>query len=140
MTTKKDKKVVPLRQGLFKLTDASGEHVDLLGSKCSQCGKYFHPKRYLCLNCGGQNLTEVMLSKRGKVRTYTVVHKGFPFLLVSPPFVIAVVDLPEEVGVRTILDCKPEQVQIGMDVEIAGKSVGKDEEDNEQIAFVFKPT
>lgn len=135
-----EKKAVPLRQGLFKLADAAGKNVDLIGSKCKKCSKYSHPRRYVCLNCGSQDMTEVLLSRKGKIRTYTIVTTSLPTFLVTAPYVIAAVDLPEGVGVQTILsDCEPERVRIGMDVEIAPKKVGKDAEGNDQIAFVFKP-
>ncbi|MGA7416451.1 MAG: OB-fold domain-containing protein [Acidimicrobiales bacterium] len=66
------------------------------------------------------------MSGRGSVFTYTVNYHPFnPG--VPPPYVIAIVELVEQVGLRfttNIVDCAVDEVSIGMAVEVTFEQAG----------------
>ena len=60
------------------------------------------------------------MSGRGTVFTFTVNHQPFN-PAVPVPYVIAIVELEEQAGLRiatNIVDCEPESVCIGLPVEV----------------------
>jgi uncharacterized OB-fold protein len=74
METNRSKKVVPLKEGLFEISE-SGEIAHLIGSKCKTCDDRFFPKRYVCLACGDQDLKDIALSKTERIWTYTIARQ-----------------------------------------------------------------
>jgi acyl dehydratase len=73
----------------------------------------------MCPVCNSTNRAFVVASGRGEVYSY-VVHHHPPVPGRTPPFVVAVVDLAEGVRiVGNVIDCPPENVRIGMPVELA---------------------
>ncbi len=97
----------------------------LLIQECSACGiKIFYPRK-VCPECWSSELAWVDASGRGKVYTYTIMLDGVePKFAADLPYVLAMIDLDE--GVRmmgNIVDCDPEQVQFGMDVEVVFQRV-----------------
>ncbi|MDL1966448.1 MAG: Zn-ribbon domain-containing OB-fold protein [Candidatus Desulfofervidus auxilii] len=99
----------------------------LLGLKCEGCGKVIFPVKSFCPDCGGNKLKKIELSKRGKIKTYTVIRvapEGF-----NPPYIVAIVELPEDVLVMGNLDFDPEKAGLfllGKEVEIGYKEVPGD--------------
>lgn len=131
---------LPINEHLFRLDEAAGGRPVLLGGRCPDCGHHFFPKRAICAGCGRAGLEEVTLSSRGKVWTYTVAHQAPPGAIVEPPYVVAQVELPERVLIYTLVtDCRPEDVAIGMEVEIKPVKVREDEEGRDVLAFAFRP-
>ena len=65
------------------------------------------------------------MSGRGVVHTYTVNHQPwYPGL--DPPYVVAIVALPEQEGLRlttNIVGCAPDDVRIGMPVRVTFERV-----------------
>jgi 3-hydroxy-3-methylglutaryl CoA synthase len=88
----------------------------LYGQKCRDCGAVSFPRRHLCWQCSSNRLADHRLSRRGRVFTFTRDH-----LVPSPdpPTVMVAADL---VGggrfYAQLTDCDPEQVAIGMPVEL----------------------
>ena len=135
------KGMVPLRPGMFRLPDTPDGKPVLLGSRCSACGAYYYPKRYICITCGHEGLEEAELSGRGKVWTFSIAGQTPPGSLVEAPYPMAVVELPKEkVAIRCPLTgVAMEDVKVGMDVEITLVKMKKDEEGNDVVSFMFKP-
>jgi len=133
-----ERRMVPLRQGLFRLPSV-GEEAALIGSRCPDCGKCFFPRRHVCLECSRQGLAEVPLSRRGKVWTFTVARQTPPGSLIQAPYAVAIVELPEGVRVETVLTGDPEEVRIGTDVEFVLEKVGTSAEGADMMAFKFRP-
>jgi uncharacterized OB-fold protein len=133
-----ERRMVPLRGGLFRLPSA-GVEAALIGSRCPGCGKHFFPRRHVCLNCGRQGLDEVPLSRQGKVWTFTVARQTPPASLTQAPYAIAIVELPEDVRVETVLAGDPETVHIGMGVEFVLEKVGTSADGADMMAFKFRP-
>lgn len=133
------KKQLPIRPGYFELPSSPGEETRLVGALCRPCSEYFFPARSVCLRCGREGLEPVALSSRGKVWTFTVVHMPPPGSLVTAPYVVAVVELPEGPLVPTVLTgCDPSAVRIGMEAEMYVEKVGEDENGNQLMAYKFK--
>jgi uncharacterized protein len=113
------------------LTDASrpfwtgGEHGQLLILWCGACRRWVHPPRGSCPACGGP-LEPRTASGRGTVFTFTVNRQAFrPDVPV--PYVIAIVELEEQSGLRfttNIVGCDPAAVRIGMPVTVAFEQAG----------------
>ena len=103
----------------------------LIGAKCRKCGMICFPPRRICMNCGEtDNFEEVKLSGRGKVYSYTIIARGATVYehrregLSGGAFPIALIELEE--GIRVlgqITDCKPEEVRIGMEVEVVFRRI-----------------
>ena len=139
VSSEQQKKRVAVKSGIYKVATAPGEKDYLYGSRCKACGTYFYPQRGYCANCFSDDLEEVALSERGKVWSYTVVTQTYPGAVLTGPFVMAAVELPEKVWVDTLLtDVDIENVQIDTEVEIYFFKVSEDEE-KEVIAFAFRP-
>ena len=131
-----ERREVPLKGARLRL----GESPALLGSRCQQCGEHFYPPRYVCLNCYHEGLEEVALSTRGELYTFTIARAALPGTLMTPPYVIAQVRLPEGVSVATVLtDVDPETVRIGMPLELVVEKASVDSEGNDVMTFKFRP-
>lgn len=101
----------------------------LIGNKCEKCGKVYYPPRKICRICGSKELYEVKLSERGKVVTFTVIHTPPVGYEKYAPYVVGVVELENGVRVLSqIVDCKPEDIAIGIDVEATFRRVTEDGE------------
>jgi len=104
-----------------------GANGRLCFSCCSACGYYVHPPAPVCPVCLGRRLEPRAVSGRATVLTYTVNHNlwipGF-----DPPYVIAIVELDEQPGLRlttNVVGCPPEAVTIGMRVRVVFEDAGE---------------
>jgi uncharacterized protein len=97
-----------------------GEHGELRFWRCQACGWWLHPPGPICPECLSTDLAVEATSGRAVVHTYTVNHQPwYPGL--EPPYVIAIVELPEQEGLRVttnIVGCDPGDVSIGMPVQV----------------------
>ena len=88
--------------------------------RCSDCGYWIHPPVPVCPNCLSRNLAPQATSGRATVHTYTVNHQAWIPTL-DPPYVVAIVELPEQDGLRlttNIVGIDPEDVTFEMDVQV----------------------
>lgn len=97
-----------------------GEHGELRFWRCQACRWWLHPAGPRCPACLAKELEVEPASGRATVHTFTINHQAF---MPGPdlPFVIAVVELPEQAGLRlttNIVGIPPEDVRIGMEVEV----------------------
>lgn len=85
----------------------AGAHAELRILRCRSCRRWIHPPATPCPDCGGADLDAEPVSGQGTVFTYTV--NWHPFNPTVPvPIVIAIVELPEQDGLRfttNIVDC-----------------------------------
>lgn len=98
---------------------------ELYVQKCRECGDLRYHPRALCTNCLSSRTEWLRARGTGKIYTFTVTYQnqsaGFRESL---PYVMAWVELDEGVKMLTnIIDCPPEQVKIGMPVEVAFEDV-----------------
>lgn len=97
-----------------------GAHGELRFLRCEACRYWIHPPGPVCPACLGRELVVDAASGRGTVHTFTVNHQawipGF-----DPPYVVAIVELPEQEGLRlttNIVGLPHDQVRIGLPVEV----------------------
>lgn len=115
------------------------ERYRLLGTYCENCGTSFFPPRKICPKCRRKGRTrEVEFSGRGRVFSYTVIHVGSKTFDEYAPYVIGLIELQEGPRVLSqIVDCKPEDVHIGMEVEACFRKLFE-QEDGGIISYGFK--
>jgi 3-hydroxy-3-methylglutaryl CoA synthase len=105
----------------------------LYGQRCEDCGAVSYPRRKLCWKCSSSRLVDHRLARRGRIFTFTRDH------LVpnpDPPTVMVAADL--EGGGRfyaQLTDCDPEQVAIGMPVELTFRRL---HEGDEYVNYFWK--
>ena len=104
--------------------EATKRH-ELLLLRCIDCGQHRHPMAagdsFMCPNCTSTKQPEwVKASGRGKVMTWTVVHRVFhPAFADEAPYVVVIVLLEE--GARIIANLRGIQtkdIKADMDVEV----------------------
>ena len=91
----------------------------LMVARCTQCALWVSPPAADCPDCGGP-LAAQPASGHGTVFTYTVNYQSFN-PAVPVPYVIAIVELAEQEGLRiaaNIVDCEPDSVHVGLAVEV----------------------
>jgi hypothetical protein len=136
----KTKRMVPLREGMFRLPESPDGKPVLLGSRCPRCAACYFPKRHICIACGQNGLDETELGQRGKIWTFTIARQTPPGSWIEAPYAIAVVELPEKVAIRTVLaDVDLDAVKVGMDVEITLAKMKEDQEGNDIVSYKFRP-
>jgi uncharacterized OB-fold protein/acyl dehydratase len=110
------------------------ERGELLIQRCTACGELRHPPRPMCPTCRSLDWDTVHASGRGNVHSFVVPHH--PRLDAFPErYVVALVDLEEGTRLVTnLIDVEPEDVRIGMPVELAITEV-----DDERTLPLFRP-
>ena len=88
--------------------------------RCEACAEYIHPPAPVCGACLGWQLRPESVSGRATLLTFTVNHHpwipGF-----DPPYVIAIVELVEQPGLRlttNLVECREEDLSIGMPLSV----------------------
>jgi uncharacterized OB-fold protein len=122
-----------IREGII----AEGpEGAALAGNRCNACGQVYFPRAALaCLNCLEKKLEDVVLSRKGTLCSYTVVH--MPASGFQPPYAVGFVDLPEGVRVFTPLEMEEgKPFKVGMEMEIRVGTLWE-EGDKEVVGFKF---
>jgi uncharacterized OB-fold protein len=105
----------------------------LLIQHCTDCdAKIFYPRKR-CPECWSGNLDWIEASGRAQVFTFSTAYDMVePRFTADLPYTIAYVDLEEGVRMMTrIVECDPEDIRIGMDVEVVFHTL------NEEFALPF---
>ncbi len=92
----------------------------LLIQVCESCkGKIFYPRKH-CPECWSEKLGWMEASGKGTVYSFTTAYSNVePRFADELPYTIAYVDLDEGIRMMTrIVECKPEDIKIGMKVEV----------------------
>jgi uncharacterized OB-fold protein len=107
--------------------DACADHRFVV-QRCTRCGTTRHPPGPVCPSCRSPEAEWAELPGTGTVYSYTVVRQAFlPALADVVPYVVAVVE-PDGAGgarmVTNVVDIDPEEVHIGMAVEVVWEDMG----------------
>jgi len=106
----------------------------LIGTKCKSCGALSAQRTITCGKCGAAQFDSVKFSGKGKIYCFTTISRGG-----SPPeftsqqnlvgsYQIAVVELNEGPKVvAQMADCKPEELKIGLPVEVTFRRIYEDD-------------
>jgi uncharacterized protein len=106
----------PDTRGFWEAT-ARGE---LAICRCSSCGLWLQPPLERCRRCASATTFEPV-SGAGSVYSYIVVHHpAVPGFLDDLPYVVALVELDEQPGLRLaarIMDTSPDAIGVGQRVQ-----------------------
>ncbi len=98
---------------------------ELVLQECSACGALAHPPRAMCADCGSFERGWRWASGRGTVYSYVVTHQAIhPAFQGHTPFATVLVQLEEGPRmVSNLVDVAPEEIEIGMAVEVVFHSL-----------------
>jgi uncharacterized OB-fold protein len=119
---------LPSTEGLAgEFYDWCRQH-ELRFQRCTGCGAWRHVPREMCAACGSFEWEWARSSGQGTVYTWTVVvralHAAFQD---DAPYAPVVVQMAEGVRVlATVVDCPPEELEIGMPVTVVFDDVTPD--------------
>ena len=98
--------------------------------RCTGCGRFRHPPLPGCPYCASTSVEWALLAGRGRVFSYTIVHHpAMPSLKDSVPYNVVVVELdgaPDARLISNLVDVPPEELQVGMPVELVWDEVAPD--------------
>ena len=115
----------------------------LEGHKCGACNATFLGVRETCSKCGARDQMEpVTLPTRGKLYSYSIVHRSFPGIEV--PYISAIVDLEDGTAIKGNLinvEPDPQNIEFDMPVEVVfDDALGrKDKDGNSYLSYFFQP-
>ncbi len=90
----------------------------LVAEACADCGRLRHPPRPMCPECGSLRAEPRVLSGRGTLYSYGILHHprhpAFDY-----PVLAALVDLDEGVRIVTnLVEVQPDEICIGMPLQV----------------------
>lgn len=107
---------------------ASLKEHQLTAQRCSACGSYFRfPPQALCPSCLASDYDWVPLSGKGKVYSFVTYHRAWhPAYQDKVPYNVSLIETDEGVRmVSNVVNCRPEEVFIGMPVEVVYEDFGE---------------
>lgn len=132
-----------ISEGLFTWPS---DNPALLGSRCQQCNIAEFPSKSSCPACGSEDVVIEELPRRGKLWTWTI--QGFmpksPYnsgetVETFTPYGVGYIELPGAVCVESrLVENTPEQLAIGMEMELVMESFRYDESGDEIVTFAFR--
>jgi uncharacterized OB-fold protein len=133
---------VPIAEGLFTGPPGAPQ---LVGSRCTRCREVGFPKQASCPACTHASTEEILLSRRGRLWTWTI--QRFP---PPPPFIgdtahfapygVGYVELPEGVRVESRLTtADPAALEIGMEMELVLEKFVDGPDGEARMTFAFAP-
>ena len=97
----------------------SGEDGVLRFLRCNACHFFMHPPGPVCPRCLSRDIAPEAVSGKGTVETFSVnIQQWIPG---SDPYIIAWVSIVEQPDIRlttNLVDIEPDDVHIGMPVEV----------------------
>lgn len=95
----------------------------LMGTRCNQCHLLYMPPRIYCERCFSELEEWCEIGGKGSIHTYTFAYVDLDNVRLTEPVLLALVKFPGVYGglVHRLGEVKPEEVEIGMPVEIVLK-------------------
>jgi len=118
------------------------QRYNLEATKCATCGTHFFPKRHFCPNCRRKGkVEETSLSGRGEVFAHTTIHAPPAGFDNQKPYALGIIKLEEGAMVTAqIVDANPDEVEVGMKVELAFRRIMADSEGGIiKYGYKFRP-
>ena len=105
--------------------DACSRH-ELRIQRCLDCGRLIHYPKIHCPHDGGDQFEWALMSGRGSVYSFVVIHRAFhEGFKQDVPYVIAVIELEEGVRLMSnVIGMDPDQVHIGLPVALEWDETG----------------
>lgn len=119
----------------------------LIGGRCGECSAVTFPRQGSCARCGSVEVEQHLLPRRGTLWTFTTQeflpkepYAGGETMETFRPYGVGIVQLGDEVRVEARLTvADPEQLQIGMDLELAIVPFRVEPDGTEVLTFAFAP-
>ncbi|THE09575.1 hypothetical protein E1I69_21880 [Bacillus timonensis] len=96
--------------------------------KCSDCKEFvFYPRSH-CPYCWSENLSWKKASGRGRLKTWSIVHKpGHPGWNIATPYMVGLVELEEGPTMLShlIIDDDPQNLAIGLPLQVYFQKCGE---------------
>jgi uncharacterized OB-fold protein len=106
------------------------QRYNLIGNKCEVCDRVYFPPRESCPYCRRKSIgkmKDLKFSGKGKVVTYTIIHEAPENFDGQAPYPMAIIQLDEGPKITAqIVDCKLEDVKIGMKVISTFRKIQED--------------
>jgi uncharacterized protein len=100
------------------------QRYQLVGEVCDHCGAHLYPPRDVCPECAHKAQTPYQFSGRGEVYTYTTIYNPPEGYEAFAPYTVAIIKLEEgPLLTAQLTDVEPEQVSIGMPVEMVTRKI-----------------
>jgi uncharacterized OB-fold protein len=137
--------LVPIAEGLFA---GPSDAPHLIGSRCRDCDNHMFPTQAGCSRCSGASTETVELDRQGVLWTWTVQSyppKAPPYAgdddpATFEPYGVGYVDLGGKLLVESRLTvADPDQLEIGMEVELVLDPLYVDDEGRQVVTFAFAP-
>ncbi|MBQ5448026.1 MAG: Zn-ribbon domain-containing OB-fold protein, partial [Candidatus Methanomethylophilus sp.] len=91
---------------------------NLIGSKCTNCGKIFFPSRSFCPDCRRASIGKIepfKLSRKGEVYSFAINHEYSGFNVRMMPYAVAFIKNDDGVMLAgQLVDVEFDKIQIGM--------------------------
>jgi uncharacterized protein len=116
-----------------------GDSPHLVAHECSNCKARFFDRRNACASCSQTSFHPVDIATEGVVRSFTIVTLAAPGVPV--PFIAAIVDCggTSVRGNLLNVDANPENVKLGMKVQLVTHVIGTDDNGTEAVGYGFTP-
>lgn len=112
-------RVPPLLTKLNTAYWTAGAVGELRIQRCRACGLWQDPPTPVCRSCYSAQVIDELASGKATVATFTINHQQWSPTATPDPYVIAIVELREQEGLRlltNIVNCRVDEVRIGMPV------------------------
>ncbi len=125
MSTKPLPKVMAWDKGFWE----SARKGVLSAQQCEHCQSLQLYPRTVCLKCFSRNLSWKALSGKGKVHAFSTVRvPRNPAFQDDAPLIFSEIELEEGIRMHAnIIDCAPEDVEVGAPVSVVFKPTDKEE-------------
>jgi uncharacterized OB-fold protein len=97
----------------------------LLVQHCNACGKNRFPPVQICPECLSRNLSWVEACGRGRLYSYSIMHRAYhPAFAAKVPYVLVVVELEEGGKITSnVVGIDPQQLKCGISLEVTFENV-----------------
>ncbi|MDQ0189482.1 Zn-ribbon domain-containing OB-fold protein [Alicyclobacillus cycloheptanicus] len=117
---------IPVRDGDSTPFWNGVDQHELRIQQCQACAAYVFYPRSICPHCFSDQLIWNVSSGRGRIYSYTVVHRSFGPFEQEAPFVVAIVELEEGVRMMTRIVGPASQVKVDAPVRVTYERVDDD--------------
>ncbi len=128
MSTAYDKPVPRFYSEGAKEFYAAAKRHELHIQRCADCETFRFPPQRMCASCHSSDAEWAQVRGTGTIRTFTIIRSlepravpMFSWPADGYPIVVIIVELSDAAGVHVvsnIVNCDPEEVRVGMEVEV----------------------
>ena len=106
------------------------QRYNLIANQCGSCNKVYFPPREVCPYCRRESMgkmKQLKLKGTGTVLTYSIIYTAPESFIGQVPYPVAIIELDEGPKITAqIVDCKIDEVKIGMKVKSTFRKIQED--------------